>query len=728
LSALCRSARLSVAFLEFDCNLQGVSLQYLRWLKTQVLEVWASCLTTSQFEKMYLRPRTARLRCSVIDALAADAATAHHIKPATWFISHVWSNPFSDVLDAILQFFEGREDAASAMLWWDVFVDSQHVIEGASKSPQWYMSTFKSSIAQIGRLLLVVDFWNNPTPLKRAWYEPFFSTFFACAQALIIMRRCVLELHAMALKLSAGGGEFAIAMTGAEKQRFLGGIVEDPSAYYDMLGTVNAEASDCSRIADRLSIHDGIRQSVGFVELGRMVFSVMEEWMLEELRTQVAAKQNEGDVKGELQWRCALGAVLRQHGKLEQAVEIYEHLLASVETNVTEDVSVRFKIMNGLSYSYFDLGRHQDGIAIEKCAIEFYMPHMQDDSADIQDQFDYMDSLGHFLHVHGKHQVALQIQQRLLDLRRQVLAPNSPSIGQSMMNVAVEHRILGQYDDALSMGENALEFLQQHLPPSHPAISDAMEGLAATYSRKGRDGCCLSMHRDVLEFRRRILPSNHPDIATAMTNFAVAMLTSGQCDEALEIHENALKLRQSVLSPDHPDIARSMDGIARVYLKIGRNDEALAIMKEQLENLQKVLPPKDPHIGSAMDGVAVAHYAMGQYADALAIRERQLDFYRQNLPPNHHRIVSSLNQISFCYEKVGNMPQSIACAQGALDILRATLPPFHENVTESEFRLRDLTGDSSYLKKYDRICKSCDVSYEIARYLVDDGSDDDSDA
>jgi hypothetical protein len=31
------------------------------------------------------------------------------------------------------------------------------------------MNVFKSSIAQIGSLLLVVDVWNNPTALKRAW-------------------------------------------------------------------------------------------------------------------------------------------------------------------------------------------------------------------------------------------------------------------------------------------------------------------------------------------------------------------------------------------------------------------------------------------------------------------------------------------------------------------------------------------------------------------------------
>ena len=126
-------------------------------------------LTTSQFEKMYLRPRTSRRRSSVADELAAHAYTAHHVAPATWFVSHTWNNPIADTLDSILRFFEGRPDAASAVLWMDVFVDSQHADAGPSKSPQWYMTTFKSSIARIGRLLLVVDAWNNPTALRRAW-------------------------------------------------------------------------------------------------------------------------------------------------------------------------------------------------------------------------------------------------------------------------------------------------------------------------------------------------------------------------------------------------------------------------------------------------------------------------------------------------------------------------------------------------------------------------------
>jgi hypothetical protein len=75
---------------------------------------------------------------------------------------------------------------------------------------------------------------------------------------LMLCRRCVLELHAIAAKKAEGGGNFAMAMTGKERERFLDSIGDDTGAYYHMLGTVNVESSDCSRPDDRDSIHTGI--------------------------------------------------------------------------------------------------------------------------------------------------------------------------------------------------------------------------------------------------------------------------------------------------------------------------------------------------------------------------------------------------------------------------------------------------------------------------------------
>jgi hypothetical protein len=127
-------------------------------------------MTTAQFCQLYVRPFTFCSCGSLMGRLMARSETAQHVGKATWFISHTWSNAFADTLDAVLLFFEGREDAASAKVWFDVMVTSQHGNTGPSKPSSWWMNTFKSSISRIGGLVLVVDAWNNPTALRRAWY------------------------------------------------------------------------------------------------------------------------------------------------------------------------------------------------------------------------------------------------------------------------------------------------------------------------------------------------------------------------------------------------------------------------------------------------------------------------------------------------------------------------------------------------------------------------------
>jgi hypothetical protein len=140
-------------------------------------------------------------------------------------------------------------------------------------------------------------------------------------------RRCVLELHAIASKKEEGGGRFAVAMTAQENQRFLRSIEKDYGEYYGMLGRVNAETSDCSRASDRESIHEGIRRSVGFAKLSRMVFGVMEGWMEERLRGQAAASAAAGDEREAMGWSAVLAAITVKQGRFDEAVVLFEAVL-----------------------------------------------------------------------------------------------------------------------------------------------------------------------------------------------------------------------------------------------------------------------------------------------------------------------------------------------------------------------------------------------------------------
>ena len=139
--------------------------------------------------------------------------------------------------------------------------------------------------------------------------------------------RCVLELHAIASKKEEGGGRFAVAMTAQENERFLTSIHKDDGEYYGMLGRVNAETSDCSRASDRESIHEGIRRSVGFAQLSRMVFGVMEGWMEERLRGQAAESAAAGDESEAMDWNAVLAAMLSRQGRNGEAVVMLEAVL-----------------------------------------------------------------------------------------------------------------------------------------------------------------------------------------------------------------------------------------------------------------------------------------------------------------------------------------------------------------------------------------------------------------
>jgi hypothetical protein len=153
----------------------------------------------------------------------------------------------------------------------------------------------------------------------------------------VVVCRCVLELHAIAAKKEEGAGEFAVAMTAEERLRFLWGIKASYREYYKMLGTVNAERSECSRPGDRLSIHDGIRSSVGFGKLSRMVFGVLEEWMEGQLRAQAATCQEAGEYAEAMQWTHTLSLVLSKQGRHADALAIQEKVLENFRRVLPSD-------------------------------------------------------------------------------------------------------------------------------------------------------------------------------------------------------------------------------------------------------------------------------------------------------------------------------------------------------------------------------------------------------
>eukprot|EP00049_Salpingoeca_infusionum_P019368 m.361582 g.361582 ORF g.361582 m.361582 type:complete len:760 (+) comp19698_c0_seq1:87-2366(+) len=172
--------------------------------------------------------------------------------PATVFISHAWKYRFADVVSAMLEYGEAHD---KTYFWFDLFINNQNVV--TSYSYNWWTTTFKSSIASIGRVLVVMQPWSDPIPLTRAW--------------------CLWEMYC-AISQQV---DLSILIPKSEATGFRNGVLGNFRAVLDVMTHVNAEKAEAWNLSDRDMIFNAIKQDVGFDHLNALVKGHMRKWLLD---------------------------------------------------------------------------------------------------------------------------------------------------------------------------------------------------------------------------------------------------------------------------------------------------------------------------------------------------------------------------------------------------------------------------------------------------------------
>lgn len=97
-------------------------------------------------------------------------------------------------VDAIFLHLEGEE--STAVIWFDLFSNNQH---GLDEPPpfEWWCHTFLNAIKTINRTVMIIEPWEDPTPLTRAWFVGYVYT-------------CILLTDSLPLFIGACGSYFAL--------------------------------------------------------------------------------------------------------------------------------------------------------------------------------------------------------------------------------------------------------------------------------------------------------------------------------------------------------------------------------------------------------------------------------------------------------------------------------------------------------------------------------------
>ena len=125
-------------------------------------------LTTSQLNKAFVKAETEGTGHPYIEKYRTlkDADTGvPFVSTATVFVSHAWRYSFYDVVVDVMEQY--AVDHPHAYFWFDLFTNNQNEI--ANKDFDWFATTFRDGVKDIGEVLLVLSPWDNPQPICRAW-------------------------------------------------------------------------------------------------------------------------------------------------------------------------------------------------------------------------------------------------------------------------------------------------------------------------------------------------------------------------------------------------------------------------------------------------------------------------------------------------------------------------------------------------------------------------------
>ncbi|CAK4664769.1 unnamed protein product [Aphanomyces euteiches] len=490
-------------------------------------------LSTGDVCRQFLLPYTATTKLSLVEHVRQLPDGHLYAKPATWFVSHAWSYLFLDVVDALTDFFQENDLDESLAVWFCTFCNNQHAIQDQIYDFEHWFGIFRSSLRAIGNVVMVMSPWNDPVTLKRTW--------------------CVFEVYASVVE----NARFEIAMGRSQKASLIQDI-QSNGAFREMLSKGKSERSETTVPSDRDNIFELIRDEVGFTQLDRMVFGVVEKWMLRSIDHEIDAAPT---TEIQVEWIMVKGNLLYDKGEYAQAADAFQTAHEIYRRDFGEDCPETWQALAQWGRSKWSLGHPLD--EIEAKYDEVLRHQLRLLSKDHKDTLTSMTNLGAIYSRQGKYDVALPLLMECYERRRHVLgeehqangaaaALNSkcvlPDTSRMQNNLAISYLLLGNVASALPHMKASYESLSRTLGQDHSTTLMIYANLGNTYRLVGDYATAERFLLDCLERQE----SERYDKFTCMRYLGLLYLSTHKLDKAMTYYKEALDTVAAMHGRTHP--------------------------------------------------------------------------------------------------------------------------------------------------------------------------------
>ena len=446
-------------------------------------QVKSQKMTTSQINRGIVKPESLGTNEPYIHKYAtiSDPNTGiPYVATATVFVSHAWRYPFYDIVADVME--QHAESHPDAYFWFDLFTNDQN--EVASKDFEWFSSTFRDGVRDIGTVLLILSPWDDPMLIRRAW--------------------CLFEIFN---SLAAPNVELLICLPRSEISKLGATILRDSEYLIKALSSIQAEKAEAREASDSEMIFEVIRKSSGgFPHVNTVVKHGLRSWYVKQLNFLLEKSPDDHLLS------LSFAKVMAAFGFVNDALACATKCLDS--PNVDEELQA--DVLNTIANFHFEKRNFSDALLCHNKSLAITIGRVGETHQDVAQSFNNIANANCML---GHLDTALQFYNKSLEIVQTLYGGKHNTVA-AYNNIGNLYKKKGNTDEALQFYNKCLAIQLGVKGNNHPEMADVYDNIGKVFSSQGDPHQALEYHNKSLAINLPTLGEDHPSVGSTYNSIA----------------------------------------------------------------------------------------------------------------------------------------------------------------------------------------------------------------
>ncbi|KAM5528681.1 phosphorylase superfamily protein [Fusarium oxysporum f. sp. phaseoli] len=407
------------------------------------------------------------------------------------------------------------------------------------------------------------------------------------------------------------------------------------------------------------------------VELLEHVVAVQEKTLAEDHTDRLASQH-------------ALAGVYRANGQIEEAVKLLEHVVTVKETTLAEDHPSRLASQHALAGVYKANGQIEEAVELLEHVVAIEGTTLAEDHPS---RLASQHALAGVYEANGQTKEAVKLLEHVVAVEGTTLAEDHPDRLASQHELAGAYRANGQIEEAVKLLEHVVTVKETTLAEDHPSRLASQHALAGVYKANGQIEEAVELLEHVVAIEGTTLAEDHPSRLASQHALAGVYEANGQIEEAVELLEHVVAVQEKTLAEDHTDRLASQHALAGVYQAHGQIEEAVELLEHVITVKETTLAEDHPSRLASQHALAGVYEANGQTKEAVKLLEHVVAIEGTTLAEDHPSRLASQHALAGVYKANGQTKEAVKLLEHVVAIEGTTLAEDHPSRLASQHAL-----------------------------------------